>query len=217
MVWLLIAFMRMPHPAGQAESMHTKIDFMPSVRALLRTGNYVFAVIAQFFYVGAQICVWTFTVHYIPDQLGIADSEALRYHTAAIILFGSFRFVCTGLMSYVRPSNLLLIMSLTAVGLSLCVMFVGGILGVYALIGISACMSLMFPTIFGLGTRGLGEHTKLGGSGLIMAILGGALLPLLQGHLVDLQGAALSYAVPLVCFAVIAAYATYARRTSLTA
>lgn len=210
MVWLLIAFMRMPHPAGQAESMHTKIDFIPSVKALLGTANYVFAVVAQFFYVGAQICVWTFTVHYIPSQLAIADSEALRYHTVAIILFGTFRFVCTGLMSYVRPSRLLLIMSGIAAGLSLCVMFVGGIVGVYALVGISACMSLMFPTIFGLGTRGLGEHTKLGGSGLIMAILGGALLPLVQGYLVDVQGAAISYAVPLVCFLVIASYAAYA-------
>jgi len=212
MVWLLIAFMRMPHPAGQGETMGTKIDFIPSLRALLGNTNYVFSVVAQFFYVGAQICVWTFTVHYIPSQLGIADSDALKYHTVAIILFGGSRFLCTWLMSYVQPGKLLLIMALLAVAFSLCVIFVGGITGVWALIGISACMSLMFPTIFGLGTRGLGELTKLGGSGLIMAILGGALLPLLQGYLVDVQSAARSYVVPLVCFLVIAGYAAYASK-----
>jgi len=211
-IWASIAVMRMPHPSGQAEQMNTSVDFMPSLRALLQKGNYVFAVIAQFFYVGAQICVWTFTVHYIPSQLGISDSAALKYHTVAILLFGGFRFVCTGLMSYIKPSRLLFVMAVAAIGFSLCVIFVGGLIGVYALVAISACMSLMFPTIFGLGTQGLGEHTKLGGSGLIMAILGGALLPLSQGYLVDVQGPALSYLVPLVCFSVIAAYALYARR-----
>ena len=102
------------------------------------------------------------------------------------------------------------------------VIFVQGTVGVYALICISACMSLMFPTIFGLGSRGLGEDTKIGASGLIMAILGGALLTTLQGKLIDVFGgaeegilgasAAKSYLVPLVCFIVIAAYALYSRK-----
>ncbi|MEO0508528.1 MAG: L-fucose:H+ symporter permease [Verrucomicrobiota bacterium] len=209
LVWALIAFMKMPHASAHAETPDQQTHFGESVKALIANSHYVFAVIAQFFFVGVQISVWTFTVHYIPEQLGIADSEALKYHTVAIILFLIGRFVCTGLMSFVRPSTLLFIMASIAALLSLVVVFVGGETGVYALVGISACMSLMFPTIFGLGTEGLGEHTKIGGSGLIMAILGGALFPLLQGYLVDVAGVNISYLVPLVCFFVVGAFALF--------
>jgi len=206
-IWVLIAFMKMPHAAPHAADSGKKVELAHSIRALIGTPNWVFAVVAQFFYVGAQISVWTYTVYYIPEQLGIADSEALQYHTFAIVLFGVFRFICTGLMSFLRPNLLLLIMAGLAVLFSLSVIFVGGIVGVYSLVAISACMSLMFPTIFGLGTEGLGEHTKIGASGLIMAILGGALFPLAQAKIIDLANVNLSYIVPLICFAVIAAYA----------
>lgn len=212
LIWALIAFMKMPHAAAHAQTQDHKTHFGESIRALLKTPNYIFAVVAQFFYVGVQICVWTYTVHYIPAQLGIADSEALKYHTFAILLFGGSRFVCTWLMSYILPSALLLVMSGLATLCTLVVVYVGGIWGVYALVAISACMSLMFPTIFGLGTKGLGEHTKIGGSGLIMAILGGALLPLLQARIIDVANVNLSYLLPLVCFLVIASYAFYAMR-----
>lgn len=193
-----------------------------TVKELLTNRNYVFAVIAQFFYVGAQIAVWTYTIHYITGQLGIEDSAAMNYHMGAIITFSISRWVFTALMRVFRPSSLLLVAAVIGGLLTCSVMFIQGIVGVYSLIGISACMSLMFPTIFGLGSRGLGESTKLGASGLIMAILGGALLTLLQGKLIDVFGGAgegvlgaataKSYMVPLACFIVIAAYAAFTKK-----
>jgi FHS family L-fucose permease-like MFS transporter len=108
-------------------------------------------------------------------------------------------------------------MAVTGVGLSVLVIWVGGHIGAYALVGLSACMSLMFPTIFGLGSRGLGEDTKLGGSGLIMAILGGAIITPIQAHIIDIANVSISYIVPLICFAVIAAYGIYAGRAVLPA
>lgn len=215
-VWLTICLMKMPVGTSEEKEPDHKLHFGDSVRVLLKNSNYVFAVIAQFFYVGVQICIWTYTVHYIPAQLGIADSEALKYHTVAILLFLCSRFICTGLMSFMSPSTLLLALSALAAVLSLLVVFVGGIYGVYALVGISGCMSLMFPTIFGLGTHGLGQHTKIGGSGLIMAILGGALLPLLQAGIIDAANVNISYLVPFVCFIIIAAYAFYSSRVTIT-
>lgn len=212
-VWMFIALMKMPHSDPQRATPDHELHFMGSLKRLLKNTNYVFAVIAQFFYVGVQISVWTFTVYYIPDQLGIKDSDALQYHTAALISFAAMRFVCTGLMSFVKPGTLLLLFSGLAIFCCLMVVFVGGMPGVLSLVGISACMSLMFPTIFGLGTKGLGQDTKIGGSGLIMAILGGALIPLIQAMLIDNYNVSLSYLVPLICFVVIAAYAVYTRRT----
>lgn len=209
-VWVLIAVMKMPHAAPQAAAPDHELHFMGSVKRLVKNTNYIFAVIAQFFYVGVQISAWTFTVYYIPAQLGIKDSEALKYHTVALILFAVMRFVCTWLMSYIKPGLLLLVFSVAAILCCLLVIFVGGMVGVVGLIGISACMSLMFPTIFGLGTSGLGQDTKIGGSGLIMAILGGALVPLVQASLIDQSNVSMSYVVPLICFVVIAGYAAFA-------
>ena len=206
-VWLLIALTKMPF----VKESDTNVHFLPTVSRLLSNPNYVFAVIAQFFYVGAQICVWTYTVYYIPDQLGILESEALTYyHTPALVLFGLSRFIATALMTKIKPEHLLAAMALLGAVLTGVVIGVGGQVGAIALVGISACMSLMFPTIFGLGSRGLGEDTKIGGSGLIMAILGGALLTPLQGWMIDIANVSISYSVPLVCFIVIAAYGVFA-------
>lgn len=223
-LWILIATRKdMP----QASEHDSKTHFATTIKALLSNKNYVFAVIAQFFYVGAQIAVWTYTIHYITGQLDIEDSEAMNYHMGAIITFSISRWIFTALMRMFKPGNLLLAAAVLGAILSCSVIFVQGIVGVYSLIAISACMSLMFPTIFGLGSRGLGEATKLGASGLIMAILGGALLTLLQGKLIDVfkgdaEGAlamgvatAKSYVVPLVCFIVIAAYAFFCKKTKV--
>jgi len=203
---------RIQKPSDLVASKSDKVDFIPAVKRLLGNCNYLFAVVAQFFYVGVQISVWTFTIHYVTEQLGIKDSEALNYQTAALVAFMLARFICTGLMTFIRPSTLLLVMALAGVGCCLVVIFVGGAVGVYALVGISACMSLMFPTIFGLGTKGLGEDIKFGSSGLIMAILGGALIPLFQAGLVDVANVNYSYAVPMVCFLVIACFALFSHR-----
>jgi FHS family L-fucose permease-like MFS transporter len=137
---------------------------------------------------------------------------------ASLILFTISRFGCTWLMRYVTPANLLTALSSIAMGLTLAVIYVGGRFGVYALVGISGCMSLMFPTIFGLACRGLGEDTKLGGSGLIMAILGGAVLTQFQGFLSDAtRSINLAYWVPLIAFMVITYYGAVACRKDLPA
>lgn len=232
-LWILIAVNKsMPTVKEDAD----QANVSETLKVLLSTPNYLFAVVAMFFYVGAQITVWTYTFHYITGQLGIEDSEAVNYHIIAIILFSVSRWMFTGLMAFFKPSALLSFASIMGILCSLGVMFGGDIafngyipfvgpspftLGIVCLILISVFMSLMFPTIFGLGSRGLGTATKLGASGLIMAILGGALITLLQGKLIDVFGgkedlgaaAAKSFVVPVVCFTVAAAYALYARFT----
>lgn len=207
-VWILIAITKMPRTAEHDHKAH----FAETAGRLLRNGHYLFSVVAQFFYVGAQIAVWTYTNFYIPDQLQVTQEETLQYHTVALVLFGVSRWVFTGLMKSFKASTLLLVAAIGAGLCTLSVVFVGGIVGVYSLVGISVFMSLMFPTIFGLGCQGLGVDTKLGSSGLIMAILGGALITPAQGFLVDAWGASLSYLIPLVCFVVIAFFAAASRR-----
>jgi FHS family L-fucose permease-like MFS transporter len=223
-LWVLIAMNKKMPDASEHDS---KTHFSITIKQLLTTPNYVFAVIAQFFYVGAQITVWTYTLHYITGQLGIEDSQAMNYHMGAIISFALSRWVFTALMVRFKPTSLLLFAALAGIVLCCSVIFIGGIVGVYSLVAVSACMSLMFPTIFGLGSRGLGEATKLGASGLIMAILGGALITTFQGGLIDTflggaegstalgAAAAKSYIVPVVCFVVIAAYAFYCKKNKV--
>jgi FHS family L-fucose permease-like MFS transporter len=135
----------------------------------------------------------------------------------SLILFVTGRFVCTWLMKYIRPVNLLSVLSLLAVVLSLIAIYGQGFLGVYALMGISGCMSLMFPTIYGLGMRGLGEDTKIAGSGMVMAIAGAALLTQIQGILSDQAGSInFAYWVPAIAFLIIAFYSlTVARSKKL--
>ena len=144
-------------------------------------------------------------------ELNLNEQSAATYYTAALILFAVSRFLCTGLMKYISPKNLLTYLSLLAIVFTLFVILSGGYVGVIALVCISGCMSLMFPTIFGLALRGLGEDTKIGSSGLVMAILGGAVLTATQGLVSDLTGS-INYAfvVPLICFIVITYYGTFA-------
>lgn len=204
-VWILIALVKMPRMSEHDHKAH----FSETVRRLVKSPNYTFSVVAQFFYVGAQIAVWTFTVFYIPSQIEVTSETALDYHIAALILFALARWIFTALMKKVNPAHLLLIASVSAALLAFVVVTVGGIVGVIALVGISVFMSLMFPTIFGLGCEGLKEDTKLGASGLIMAILGGALLTPLQGFMIDSFGSRTSYLMPFGCFIVVALYALF--------
>ena len=236
-LWLAIAIVKMP----AASAAGAKIDFFPTLGRLLRNRHYAFGVVAQFFYVAAQICVWTFTIHYISaivksgngqplidllESTGINDfvrnirlidpdkpmtglTVAGIYHICAMLLFLVFRFICTALMHVIRPSLMLTLLASLAAVLTVVVIFSVNLTGVLCLVFISACMSLMFPTIYGIGLHGLGEDTKFGGAGLVMAILGGALFPMLQAAIVDAKGPALSYVVPLICFVVVAAYGVF--------
>lgn len=207
-VWILILVSKMPLASDE----DNKVHFGSTMWRLLRNGNYTFSVFAQFCYVGTQISVWTFTNFYIPDQIGVTQEVALKYHTAALILFGCSRWVFTGLMSYFRASTLLIFAAAMAVIMCVSVIFVGGMVGVISLVFISGFMSLMFPTIFGLGCSDLGEDTKLASSGQIMAIVGGAIITPMQGAMVDAFGSSISYALPLACFVVIGLYALTGRK-----
>lgn len=213
--WVLIALNnQMPRASDSSGPLHLKATF----GRLLRNRHYVWGVVAQFFYVGAQIGVWSFTIRYVMQELHLNEADASTYYIAALVLFTVSRFVCTWLMRYIKPGRLLALLSALAILLCLAVIFTGGHIGVYALVGISGCMSLMFPTIFGLGVRGLGEDTKVGGAGIIMAIMGGAVLTALQGRISDITGSIqLAYLVPLLCFVIIAYYGAVASQKDLPA
>jgi FHS family L-fucose permease-like MFS transporter len=215
-LWLLIAKCKMPNAAAHADDKSKDLNLGPAFRRLLRNRHYVWGVVAQFFYVGAQIGVWSFTIRYVMKELALNEEQASTYYIAALILFAASRFICTGLMSIFTPRQILFSLSLLAIVCTLLVVFAGGHVGVIALVCISGCMSLMFPTIYGLAVRGLGEDTKIGGSGLIMAILGGAVLTALQGQVSDLTASInLSYLVPFICFVVIAFYSISASKKDL--
>lgn len=199
-VWIMIATVRMP----AASERGNVGEFIPTFLRLFKRRNYTMGVVAQFFYVGAQIGVWSFTIRYVMLEKSINEEQAATYYLAALILFVSARFIFTGLMKYISPKTLLAISSILALVSSLLVAFTGGTTGVYALVAISFFMSLMFPTIYGIAVEGLGNDMKVGGSGLIMAILGGAVLTFIMGQVSDLTGSIhLAYIVPAGCFVVV--------------
>jgi FHS family L-fucose permease-like MFS transporter len=209
-VFAAIAFTRMPATGEEDRSLNVK----PTLRRLARNSRYVEGVVAQFFYVGAQIMCWTFIIHYGTMELGLTEVQAQGYNMVAMLIFVSSRFICTFLLKYVSPGGLLLWLALAGGGLTLGAIFIPGMAGLYCLVGVSACMSLMFPTIYGIALKGVGEDAKIGAAGLIMAILGGSVMPPLQGAIIDLQTVSLggvsfpavraSFVLVVVCFAVIA-------------
>ena len=215
-LWLVIAFARMP----KASDTGSAVELKATVSRLLKNKNYVMGVLAQFFYVGAQISVWSFTIRYAMATLQLEqmihpegkppEQIAATYYVASLVAFAVSRFIFTFLMRFFRPSSLLIFASVMAIIGTTMVILGEGMFGVISLVSISAFMSLMFPTIFGQAVVGLGEDTKIGGSGLIMAILGGAVITFLQGQVSDMTGSiSFSYIIPLICFAFIAYYAFY--------
>lgn len=202
LIWLVIRFSNLP-VVGEDH----KVNMRKSFGILFKMPGYRLGVVAQFFYVGAQIGVWSFTIRYVMQELKVDESEAANYYMASLVLFMLARFIFTALLTRFGAARLLLISSLVATACTAMVLFGSGWYGVVALVLISGCMSLMFPTIFGLALIGTGEHQKIAGSGLIMAILGGAVLTALQGKVSDLTGSiAWSFVVPLGCFIVVAWY-----------
>ncbi|SDL01702.1 MFS transporter, FHS family, L-fucose permease [Catalinimonas alkaloidigena] len=208
-LWAVIAFTKMPKATDETHV----LDFGATIRRLLKNSNYVWAVVAQFFYVGAQICVWSFTIRYVMQELGVDEDAAANYYLAALLLFIVSRFICTALMKFFSPGAMLMSLAILAMVCTGMVILFSGLVSVIALVMISGCMSLMFPTIYGLGLQGLGTDTKIGGSGLIMAILGGALLPLVQGQVSDMAGSiSVAFIIPLICFGLVAYYGSRTRR-----
>lgn len=214
-VAIVIAIVRMPR---NADKNHT-IDFFPTLKRIFSLPRYREGVIAQFFYVGAQIMCWTFIIHYgtrlfMERGMGEQEAEVLsqQHNIVAMVLFVSSRFICTFLLKYIRPGKLLMILAIAGGILVLGVIFIDGIMGLYCLVGVSACMSLMFPTIYGIALRGLGEDAKFGAAGLIMAILGGSVMPPLQGMIIkqemvfSMHAENISFILPFICFVVITIY-----------
>jgi FHS family L-fucose permease-like MFS transporter len=211
LLFLLIAIGITPMPAASDES--GELQLGATFGRLFKRPRYVRGVAAQFFYVGAQIGVWSFTIRYVMQELQVNEEQAANYYLYSLLLFTASRFICTWLMRFISPVRLLTYMAILAVFLTLGVIFLNGTIAVWALVGISGCMSLMFPTIYGIALEGLGNDTKIGGSGLIMAILGGAVLTAVQGIVSDNTGSIhVAYAVPLFCFLFIAWYGAIGSR-----
>ncbi|MEM7486887.1 MAG: L-fucose:H+ symporter permease [Bacteroidota bacterium] len=204
LVWMMVRFTKMPTVKEKTKN----LDIGGSIKRLLGNRNYCWAVIAQFFYMGAQIGLWSYTIRYVMQELQKNEGDASVYYLASIILFSGSRFVFTVLMKFIKPRRLLSFAAILGAVCTLIVIYGDGLAGVIALVSASACMSLMFPTIYGLGMQKLGDDSKIGGSGLIMAILGGAVLTGIQGVVSDKMGSIhLSFYVPLLCFLVVAFYA----------
>ncbi len=193
-----------------------ELHMMATLGRLFRNGHYLWGVVAQTFYVGAQIMCWTFIIQYAELELGLSKSTAQNCNILAMIIFVSSRFICTFLLHYILPGRLLALLAIGGILFTAGTIFIHGYGGLYCLIGVSACMSLMFPTIYGIALEGLGEDAKLGSAGLILAIGGGCLMPPLQAAIMDLPPVNIgfmelasvraSFFLPLVCFVVIAGY-----------
>ncbi len=200
-----IAFIKMP---GEKEH-SSPLDIKSTIRRLWGNRRYRYGVIAQFFYVGVQTGVWSFTIRLTMAQLNVLEKDASMVFLYSILAFTLFRFLFTWLMAYIKPVRLLAAASVMAIAATSVVIFSTGPAAIVALVAISACMSLMFPTIYGIALNGIGgDSAKIAASGLIMAILGGALLTPLQALVSDVCGISYSFAVPLLCFSVVLAYAT---------
>ena len=208
-LFIFIFFVKMP----KNQDSNKGLDVGGTFKRLMSSLKYREGVIAQAFYIGAQIMCWTFIIHYGTEVFmgrGMTEQSAeklsLNYNIAAMITFVASRFICTFLLRFIRPGVLLMNFAIGGIVLLLGVIFAGGIVGLFCLVGVSACMSLMFPTIYGIALKGLGDDAKLGAAGLIMAILGGSLMPPLQGYLIDVWTVPASFILPVVCFMVIAVY-----------
>ena len=184
---------------------------LESIKRLINNIKYREGVIAQMFYVAAQIMCWTFIIQYA-DNLGIAKSSAQNYNIVAMGIFLSSRFISTMLMKYVNARKLLMFFAIGAMISTAGVILIEGMTGLYLLVATSAFMSLMFPTIYGIALNKLGDDSTLGAAGLVMAIVGGALMPPLQGAIIDLGTVAwlpavnFSFILPFISFLVIAIY-----------
>ena len=202
-IMAVMIFSRMPTGKDDAEG-----SVGASFARLLQNRRYTWGVVAQFFYVGAQIGVWSFTIRLVMQELGIAEADAATYYLASIIMFCLARFFFTWMMKYFRPAHLMAWAAAADIVLCLIVILMNGsgMTCVVALVLVSFFMSLQFPTIYGIALDGVGDDAKIGASGLIMAILGGALLTPLQGMVSDTWGVSTSYIVPLISFVVVLWY-----------
>lgn len=208
-IMMIIIFLatKMPH----SEDSNNNGSALDSMKRLLKNRSYCQGVVAQVFYVGVQIMCWTFIIQYA-GRLGVPKSTAQQYNIIAMAMFILFRFVSTYLMKYINSRKLLLIFGIGGVITILGTIFLQNINGLYCLMATSIFMSLMFPTIYGIALEDVGADMTLGAAGLVMAIVGGALMPPLQGAIMDkgiimgMPAENVSFVLPLICFIVIVWY-----------
>lgn len=220
-IFILIAIVKMPE---QKES-ESDESIGSSIKRIFKRAKFREGVLAQMFYVGAQIMCWTYIYQYA-ETLGIDNQSAVPYAMTALGIFLLGRWLCTFLLRFVNAGRLLMLLALLAIVFTLGTIFIQGMLGLYSLVMISFCMSLMFPTIYGIALEGMGEDAKYGAAFLVMAIVGGAIMPLAQGMILDIGGTGyadvsilgvpevnFSFVLPLICFLIISLYGyrVYAR------
>lgn len=212
--FLILLFKKMPAKAAT----NTPMPLRGTLKRLVQNKVYREGVIAQMFYIGAQIMMWTFIIQYA-DRLGLDKAEAQRYNVAAMVLFLCGRFAGTFLMRFFNGRALLTVFALCAALLTCGVIFIDGMGGLYCLIAVSTFMSVMFPTIYGIALEDVSEtDTTLGAAFLVMAIVGGALMPPLQGLIIDAGEVAgwpavnASFLLPLLCFVMVLAFGYRAYR-----
>ena len=214
-VFILFAIIKMP----QSKDENVMPDISNTFSALAKDRNYVLGLLAQILYVGAQIMCWTYIYQYA-EGIGMDSVSAGYYQMVAFVLFTVGRAIGTYLLRFMNSGKLLMYFALFAMVFVLGTIFLNSTTGLYSLVGVSFCMSLMFPTIYGIALGNLTEEqSKVGSAGLVMAIVGGALLPKLQGNIIDIGGNGVSdililgvsevnfsFILPLFCFFYIAWY-----------
>lgn len=206
-IFLVIAYVKMP----QTQMDNKKINLRDSTKRLFKNKIYREGVFAQAFYVAAQIMCWTFIIQYA-ENLGINKATAQMYNIVAMGLFLCSRFISTFLMKYINARRLLMFFGICAMIATTGAIFIEGMFGLYCLVSISAFMSLMFPTIYGIALENVSQDTSLGAAFLVMAIVGGALMPPLQGLIIDLDkigflpAVNVSFVLPFICFLIVAIY-----------
>ena len=217
---VIIALVKVPKTSNSqlSTTLNSKLSTLNSIKRLWKNKVYREGVIAQIFYVAAQIMVWTFIIQYA-DNLGISKATAQNYNIVAMCLFLCGRFISTFLMKYVDGCKLLTVFGILAAVCSLGAILVVGKTGLYCLVGISLFMSLMFPTIYGTALEKVSlEDASIGAAFLVMAIVGGALMPPLQGLIIDCgtvfghPAVNVSYILPMICFIIVSFYGIRSRK-----
>ncbi len=218
-IMIIILFTKIPNTAVE-----DKMSLKESFNKLFANKRYLQGVLAQAFYVGAQIMCWTYIFQYV-DNLNVHRGEdqqltATYYNIAAMCSFLAGRWIGTLLMKNISPSRMLMFFGMAGVLCSAGAILLPGMAGLLSLVCISVFMSIMFPTIYGIALKGMGDEAKIGSAGLVMAIVGGALMPVLQGYILDLGGSGFadlkilgfipevkfSFILPLICLAVVSTY-----------